>query len=103
MTDKGQCCLWQIDRKADGTREAKFGNPYQCDMGKTQRGDMTIKMKLKFPKTACDQQDIPGDNSTLEATEQVIRRDDQYAYFTGEFTIAVAIDCSSRGLRCVST
>jgi hypothetical protein len=51
---------------------------------------MTIKMKLKFPGGACDQQDIPGDNSTLEARGLVIRRNDQYAYFSGDFTIADA-------------
>lgn len=88
VPEKGDCCLWEIVRTVAGNREAKFGNPYTCDMGPTRRGEMKIKMKLKFPKTPCDQQDIPTDNSTLEATGQVIRRNDQYAYFTGDFTIA---------------
>jgi len=81
------CCLWQIQRRADGKREAKFGNVYKCDMGPHRRGDMLITMSLKFPGTVCDQQDIPANNSKLEAKGTVIRRDDQYAYFSGEFTI----------------
>ena len=87
VPEKGDCCLWEIERRVDGKREAKYGNPYICDMGPTRRGDMKITMKIKFPGTPCDQQDIPPDNSTLEAKGQVIRQNDQYAYFTGEFTI----------------
>jgi hypothetical protein len=87
VPEKGDCCLWEIQRRVDGKRVANYGNPYTCDMGPTRRGEMKITMKLKFPGTPCDQQDIPPDNSTLEAKGQVIRQNDQYAYFTGEFTI----------------
>lgn len=88
VPDRGDCCLWQIERRVDGKREAKFDKPYKCDTGPTRRGEMKIKMTIKFPGTACDQQDIPPNNCTLEATGQILRRDDQYAYFTGDFTIA---------------
>jgi len=84
---KGDCCLWEIVRKVDGKREAKYGNPYGCDTGQTRRGEMSIKMKLAFVKSVCDQQDIPPNNSTLEAKGIVIRRNDGYAYFSGEFVI----------------
>ncbi|HWO00676.1 MAG TPA: hypothetical protein VNS63_15565 [Blastocatellia bacterium] len=96
VPDKGDCCIWEIERRVDGKREAKFGNPYVCDMGQTRRGEMTIKMKLKFPGGPCDQQDIPADNSTLEARGVVIRQNDQYAYFSGEFStrIPAARSCS---------
>lgn len=87
VPEKGDCCLWEIQRRVDGKRVANYGNPYTCDMGPTRRGEMKITMKLKFPGTPCDQQDIPPDNCTLEAKGQVIRQNDQYAYFTGEFTI----------------
>jgi hypothetical protein len=87
ITDKGNCCLWEIVRKVSGKREAKYGNPYGCDMGQTRRGEMSITMKLTFPQTTCDQQDIPANNSTLQAKGVVIRRNDGYAYFSGEFAI----------------
>ena len=87
VPEKGDCCLWEIVRKVDGKREAKYGSPYKCDMGQTRRGDMAIKMKLTFPHSLCDQQDIPANNSTLDAKGVVIRRDDGYAYFSGEFAI----------------
>jgi hypothetical protein len=84
------CCIWQIQRRVDGMRQAKYGNPYNCDTGQTRRGEMTIKMNLKFTGSACDQQDIPPNNCVLEAKGEVIRRNDQYAYFAGEFTISDA-------------
>jgi hypothetical protein len=87
ITDKGDCCLWEIVRKVSGKREAKYGTPYGCDMGQTRRGEMSITMKLTFPQTTCDQQDIPANNSTLQAKGVVIRRNDGYAYFSGEFAI----------------
>jgi hypothetical protein len=87
VPEKGNCCLWEIVRKVDGRRQAKYGNPYTCDMGQTRRGDMSIKMKLAFVRSVCDQQDIPPNNSTLEAKGVVIRRNDGYAYFSGEFAI----------------
>lgn len=87
VPEKGDCCLWEIVRKAVGKREARYGNPYRCDKGQTRRGEMAITMKLTFPHSICDQQDIPGNNSTLEAKGVVIRRDDSYAYFSGEFVI----------------
>jgi len=90
VPEKGNCCLWEIVRKVDGKREAKYGDPYTCDFGQTRRGEMSINMKLAFVKSLCDQQDIPGNNSTLEAKGVVIRRNDGYAYFSGEFVITDA-------------
>lgn len=87
VPEKGNCCLWEIVRKVDGKREAKYGTPYGCDTGQTRRGEMSIKMKLVFVKSVCDQQDIPPNNSTLEAKGVVIRRNDGYAYFSGDFAI----------------
>lgn len=87
IPDKGDCCLWEIVRKVSGKREAKYGNPYGCDTGQTRRGEMSITMSLNAPSTICNQQDIPGNRSTLEAKGIVIRRNDAYAYFSGEFTI----------------
>ena len=84
------CCVWQIQRRVDGTRKASYGPVYTCDTGPTRRGEMTIKMKLKFTGSACDQQDIPPDNCVLEAKGEVIRRNDQYAYFSGDFVITDA-------------
>ena len=90
VPEKGDCCLWEIVRKVDGRRQAKYGGPYACDMGQTRRGDMSIKMKLAFVRSVCNQQDIPPNNSTLEAKGVVIRRNDGYAYFSGEFAITDA-------------
>ncbi len=87
VPDNGNCCLWEIVRKVDGKREAKYGNPYGCDTGQTRRGDMSITMKLTIPQSTCNQQDIPANNSTLQAKGVVIRRNDGYAYFSGEFAI----------------
>src|SRR5262249_192073 len=42
----GNCCLWQLEKRIDGKREANFGNPYQCDKGPTARGNMKIEVKL---------------------------------------------------------
>ena len=90
VPEKGNCCLWEIVRKADGRREAKYDAPYGCDTGQTRRGDMSITMKLTFPHSVCNQQDIPPNNSTLKAKGVVIRRNDGYAYFSGEFAITDA-------------
>ena len=87
VPDKGNCCLWEIVRRVDGRRQAKYENPYGCDTGQTRRGEMSITMKLRFAHTTCNQQDIPANNSTLEARGVVIRRNDAYAYFSGDFTI----------------
>src|SRR5262249_43948122 len=43
----GQCCLWQVEKRADGKREARFDTPYRCDTGSTARGEMTVKAVLK--------------------------------------------------------
>ena len=87
IPDKGDCCLWEIVRRANGRREAKYGAPYRCDTGQTRRGEMSITMKLTTVTSTCNQQDIPANNSTLQARGVVIRRNDGYAYFSGEFAI----------------
>lgn len=87
VPDKGDCCLWEIVRRADGRRQAKYESPYRCDTGRTRRGEMSVTMKLTFPHSICNQQDIPPNSSTLQAKGVVIRRDDGYAYFSGEFSI----------------
>ena len=48
---------------------------------------MSITMRLTTLLSRCDQQDIPANNSTLQAKGVVIRRNDGYAYFSGEFSI----------------
>jgi len=90
IPDNGNCCLWEIVRKADGKREAKYGKAYKCDTGDTMRGEMSLTMKLAFIRSVCDQQDIPPNNSKLVAKGEVIRRSDGYAYFSGEFEITDA-------------
>src|SRR5262245_3821404 len=54
----GNCCLWQLEKRIDGKREANFGNPYQCDTGLTARGNMKIEVKITSAGPACDQNDI---------------------------------------------
>src|SRR5947207_15584666 len=46
VPEKGDCCLWEIVRKVGGKREAKYGSPYNCDVGQTRRGEMWDRMKL---------------------------------------------------------
>ncbi|HEU4390421.1 MAG TPA: hypothetical protein VFV34_21635 [Blastocatellia bacterium] len=84
----GKCCLWQVEERVDGTREAHYDPPYTCDTGQTMRGDMRIKMTIKSAGLPCDQNAglIPN-NSTLEARGQVIRRVSNFAHFSGEFVI----------------
>lgn len=83
----GQCCLWQVEKRVDGKREATFSNPYQCDTGQTARGKMGIKVTLRSAGRPCDQQDIPPDGSTLVASGTVLRRNDRFAHFIGDFSI----------------
>jgi hypothetical protein len=84
----GKCCLWQVEERADGTREAQYDPAYNCDTGQTMRGDMRVKVTLRSAGAPCDQnRGLIPNNSTLEAKGQVIRRRDNFAHFSGEFVI----------------
>jgi hypothetical protein len=83
----GDCCLWQLEKRIDGQRQANFGNPYKCDTGATARGDLKIVVKLKTAGPVCDQSNIIPDGSVLMAEGPIIRRNDLFADFMGEFTI----------------
>lgn len=86
----GNCCLWQIHKKASGERIAQYGTPYNfCNSGQTVRGDMQIKLTLASEGVPCDQ---PGINpipngSLLEARGKIIKRTDGFAHFLGDFII----------------
>src|SRR5215831_6233549 len=59
----GNCCLWQLEKRVDGKREANFGPVYQCDKGPTARGNMKIELKLTSAGPVCDQNDIVPNGS----------------------------------------
>jgi len=48
---------------------------------------MKIELKLTSAGPVCDQNDIVPNGSVLSATGPIIRRNDQFADFMGEFTI----------------
>jgi hypothetical protein len=85
-----KCCMWQLEKKAEGGREAKYEPTYGCDTGKTMQGAMYVTMKLGTAGDPCDPPqsvDLIPDGSTLQAKGQVIRREDNFAHFSGEFVI----------------
>jgi hypothetical protein len=84
----GNCCLWQVEKRFDGTREANYEQPYVCDTGRTVRGELRVKVTLRTAGRLCDQNGalIP-DGSSFEASGQVITRTDRFAHFSGKFVI----------------
>ncbi len=84
----GNCCLWQIHKRANGKRTAVFGTPYQCATGQTARGDTRIKLTLNTEGPPCDQGTaIIPNGSILEASGNTIKRASGFAHFFGKFTI----------------
>jgi hypothetical protein len=83
----GDCCLWQLEKRIDGKREANFGNVYPCQRGPTARGTMKIQVTIKTAGPLCDQNSIIPDGSTLTADGPIVRRNDLFADFMGEFGI----------------
>jgi len=86
----GNCCLWQLEKRVDGKREASFGPVYQCDKGPTARGNMKIELRIRSAGPICDQNDIIPNGSVLTASGPIIRRNDLFADFMGEFVITSA-------------
>jgi hypothetical protein len=84
-----KCCLWQVFKMGEGSREAKFGDPYKCDTGLTVQGEMFVKVPFHSGGAACDPlAKLIPDNSVLEAKGHVIRRNsDGFGDFEGDFTI----------------
>lgn len=92
----GNCCIWQLEKKFDGKRTAKYSNPYKCPVGvnpspvtPTMQGTMTVTLTLASGGATCDPMSslIPN-NSVLTAQGRAIRRNDDFAHFYGRFTIA---------------
>jgi hypothetical protein len=81
------CCLWQVEKRIDGQRTAKYDPSYGCDTGVTARGDMALKFVIQSAGLPCDQQDIIPDGSVLVAKGSVIRRADGFGHFNGQFEI----------------
>lgn len=90
----GDCCLWQVEKKAEGKRTATFKPPYACPLTPqvntpTMRGSLTLNATLSTVGTNCDQlPNLIPNNSVLKAGGQLIRRNDALMHFSGNFTIA---------------
>ena len=84
----GNCCLWQIHKKAVGQRKVDWQAPYPCATGTTRRGVLSLELALFTFSAPCDQN--PGlvpDNSLVRARGIVIRREDGLADFASRFNI----------------
>ncbi|MGH2731837.1 MAG: hypothetical protein ACRDJG_02650 [Actinomycetota bacterium] len=86
----GDCCLWQLHKKAEGERRVKWGTTYTCDTGKTHRGDTRVVLTLSTAGPPCDQDpDLIPDGSRLEAKGNTIQRvTDRFSHFFGRFIIS---------------
>ena len=84
----GNCCLTQLEKRAQGTRKVDFGASYACPTGATQRGVMRVDMQLVSAGGVCDPLValIPN-NSKLVATGNLIRRNDGFAHYLADFAI----------------
>ena len=83
----GHCCLFQLHKKAEGSRNGDLGASYQCHTGQTFRGTIKYEVRLTSEGAPCDQP-FPGLNlSVLEARGDLIRRADGFAEFSGTFAI----------------
>lgn len=93
----GNCCIWQLEKRMDGKRMADYSGPYKCPVNltvpftqiiPTMQGKMSIDLVLASGGQACDPlaQLIPN-ASHLRATGRVIRRNDDFAHFNGDFVI----------------
>ncbi|HEX8475693.1 MAG TPA: hypothetical protein VF666_16840 [Pyrinomonadaceae bacterium] len=90
----GNCCLFQIEKKADGNRKATYAAPYACPVGAgggvapTMRGQLSLMMILTSAGPTCDPlANLIPNGSRLTAQGMVIRRNDDFAYFSGQFLI----------------
>ena len=81
-------CLWQIHKIAKGERQARLGEPYVCDTGKTVSGKMKLRLVLESGGRPCDQNPALVPNGTvLSAEGHVTVREDGFAHFAGRFAI----------------
>jgi hypothetical protein len=86
----GQCCLFQLHKKAEGSRNGSLSTSYQCHTGLTGRGTIKYEIRLTSEGAPCDQP-FPGLNlGLLEANGDLIRRADGFADFSGTFSIRPA-------------
>jgi len=86
----GNCCLYQVAKKFEGKRTVQMiGASYDCGQGAiTSRASVTINLPLVSGGLPCDPQPSLIPNfSKLAATGTMIKRNDGFAHFLGEFSI----------------
>src|SRR5215470_5358502 len=81
------CCLRRINKVMKGNRRADFGEPYNCDTGKTFKGVTRVALTLTTTNPTCDQDVAVPNGSRLEAQCTTIRRADQFGHSICDFLI----------------